>query len=299
MKLTKKIGDANLKSNVELALSRLAENIPRVGERTRKNLIKIFITYSHADSEAKDKLATYLATMKREGLINIWYDNEILPGDTWRDSISKNLAESDILLYLVSDNSLASENCNRELAKALNANIRVVPIILEDCDWPNHQLSDFQVLPDKGKPINVWENENQGWQSIVTGIQKLILQMQTQAASLSGVSQEEALAELEYERGNFLMVLGKIEEAIKAYSDVIELNPSYSEAYNNRGVVYANKGEYNLAIKDFNTALQLNPNDFFAYNNRGNVYNDMDKVNEAIADFNTAIKPQTRLCRCL
>ncbi len=289
LKLTKKIGDANLKSNVELALSRLTENTHRVGERTRKNLIKVFITYSHADREAKDKLATYLATMKREGLINIWHDNEILPGDTWRDSISKNLAEADILLYLVSDNSLASENCNRELAEALNTNVRVIPIILESCDWQNHQLSDFQVLPDKGKPINVWENEDEGWQSTFAGIREVIHQMQAQVTSPSDIPQEEILAELEFNRGNFLMGLRKIEEAIKAYSDVIELNPYYSAAYNNRGVVYVDIGEYNRAINDFNTAIELNSNDFFAYNNRGNTYSDIGKFDKAIEDFNTAI----------
>ena len=100
--------------------------------------------------------------MKRGGLINIWHDNEILPGDTLRDSISKNLGESDILLYLVSDNSLASENCNRELAEALNANVKVIPIILERCDWLDHQLSDFQVLPEKGRPIEAWQDEDEG-----------------------------------------------------------------------------------------------------------------------------------------
>ena len=289
LKLTKKIGDANLKSNVELALLRLAENTHRVGERRRKNLIKIFITYSHADREAKNKLATYLATMKREGLINIWHDNEILPGDTWRDSIFKNLSESDILLYLVSGNSLASENCNRELAEALNANIRVIPIILESCDWLDHQLSDFQVLPDKGRPINLWENESEGWQSTVAGIREVIHQIQTQVASPSNTSQEEVLAELECERGYFLMLLGKIESAIKSYSDAIELNPRYSAAYNNRGVVYVDIGEYNRAIKDFNTAIELNPNDFFAYNNRGNTYSNIGNINNAIKDFNKAI----------
>lgn len=290
LKLAKKTGDVNLKSNVELALSRLTENTHRAGERTKKNLTQIFITYAHTDIEVKDKLVTYLTIMKREGLINIWHDNEILPGDTWRDSISNSLAETDILLYLVSNDSLASENCNRELAEALSANIRVVPIILEDCDWSNHQLSGFQVLPDHGKPINAWENENEGWQNTVAGIREVIHQIQTQAASSDDVSQEEILAELEYERGNFLVLLGKVESAIKAYSDAIELNPHRSAAYNNRGVAYVDLGEYNLAIKDFNTAIELNPNNFFAYNNRGNTYSKIDNINNAIKDFNIAIK---------
>lgn len=290
LKLAKRYDDANLKSNVELALSLLTESTFRVQEKTKNNSIRLFITYSHKDIRAKEQLVTYLAVMKREGLINIWHDNEILPGDTWRDSISKNLAESDILLYLVSDNSLASKNCNRELAEALNANVRVIPIILERCDWLEHQLSDFQVLPDKGRPINLWENESEGWQSTVTGIRKVIHQIQTQAASSSDVSQEEILAELEYERGNFLVLLGKVEAAIKAYSDAIELNSHYSVAYTNRGVLYGYKGEYDLAIKDFNIAIKLNPNNFFAYNNRGNAYDKIEGSDRAIEDFNVAIK---------
>ncbi|MYA71879.1 tetratricopeptide repeat protein [Candidatus Poribacteria bacterium] len=289
LKLAKKIDDANLKSNVELALSRLAENAYRDRKGSKGNSIKLFITYTRQDEKAKDKLITYLDVMKSERLINIWYDNEILPGDRWRDSISKNLAQVDILLYLVSANSLASENCNRELAEALNTNIRVVPIILEHCDWLDHYLSDFQVLPRTGKPIDAWQDEDEGWQSTIAGIREVIHQIQTQAASPSDISQKEVLADLKYQHGNFLMVLRKIEEAIKAYSDVIELNPHYSAAYNNRGVVYTNKGEYDLAIRDFNIAIDLNPNDSFAYNNRGNAYNDISKVDKAIKDFNTAI----------
>ncbi len=129
--------------------------------------LKIFITYAHKNSEAKDELITSLAVLKQNGLIDVWHDNEILPGDKWRDEIFNNLADSDILLYLTCRYSLASENCNKELTAALNPNIRVIPIILEHCDWLNHQLSDFQALPDKGKPINEWQPESKGWLNVL------------------------------------------------------------------------------------------------------------------------------------
>ena len=55
--------------------------------------LKVFITYAHCkNSEAKDKLITYLAVLKQNGLIDVWHDNEILPGDKWRDAIFNNLA---------------------------------------------------------------------------------------------------------------------------------------------------------------------------------------------------------------
>ena len=136
--------------------------------------LKIFITYAHKNSEAKDELITSLDVLGQNGLIDVWHDNEILPGDRWRDAIFNNLADSDILLYLTCRYSLASENCNKELTAALNPNIRVIPIILEHCDWQNHQLSDFQALPDKGKPINEWQPDSKGWLNVVEGIRKLL-----------------------------------------------------------------------------------------------------------------------------
>ena len=81
--------------------------------------LKIFITYARKDKAAKNELKTCLAVMEQQDEITIWHDNEILPGDTWREAIFNNLAESDILLYLVSADSLASENCNKELSEAI------------------------------------------------------------------------------------------------------------------------------------------------------------------------------------
>ena len=195
--------------------------------------LKVFVTYSHKDTAAKDKLITLLAELERENLINVWHDNEITVGDKWRDTILKNLADSDILFYLVSASSLASEICNIELVKSLSGNTRVIPIILEHCDWPNHQLSDFQVLPAKGKPISEWQPESSAWENVLDGIRQVVEAMQVQTDSLSGVLQENIQAEQMFQRGHTLMMLGRIDEAMKAYSDTLKLNPHHVGAYAN------------------------------------------------------------------
>ena len=257
--------------------------------------LKVFITYSHTDSAAKDKLITCLAVMKREGLISIWHDNEMLGGDKWRDAIFNNLADSDILLYLVSAKSLESENCNKELAIALDEKIKVIPIILEACDWENDQLSELQALPDKGKPINdinEWNPESKGWQNVVDGIRKVIKGMQSQTRPSPTITPEEIkfLSDSTVQKGNFLMMLKQIDDALKAYSRAIELSPNNTAAFNNRGVAYHGKGKLDLAVKDYNIAIKLNPDDANAYSNRGNVYREKGEFNRAIDDTNTAIK---------
>ena len=252
--------------------------------------LKVFITYSHKNTAEKDELITRLALLKREGIISIWHDNEILPGDKWRDAIFYNLADSDLLLYLTSAHSLDSENCNKELASALNAEIRVIPIILENCDWLNHQLSDFQALPDKGNPINKWQPESEGWQNVVDGIRNTVDEMHIQAKSSSENVQNRRLAEWVFQQGNFLLMLNQINMAIEAYSRAIELNPSNAKVYYNRGVAYSNTNMLDLAIEDYNTVLKLNPKYAKAYNNRGLAYYDKSQVDTAVKDYNYAIK---------
>ena len=257
--------------------------------------LKVFITYAHKNSEAKDKLITYLAVLRQNGLMDVWHDNEILPGDKWRDAIFNNLADSDILLYLTCPYSLASENCNKELTAALNPNIRVIPIILEHCDWQNHQLSDFQALPEKGKPIcdiNEWQPESKGWMSVVEGIRKIVNEMQSQAKLSPNVTPEEieTLAFLAFHRGNFMMMLNQIDEALKAYSRAIELSPNNAKTYYNRGVAYDMKSDVDHACKDYTKAIQLNPDFANAYTNRGNAYNNKGRLNSAIKDLNKAIQ---------
>ena len=245
--------------------------------------LKGFITYSHKDTEAKDELITRLAVMQQRNELVTWHDAEMIGGDKWREDIFKHLADSDILLYLVSAASLASKNCNKELAEALSSNIRAIPIILEDCDWQNHQLSEFQALPDKGNPINAWSSEDEGWQDVVNGIRKVVEEIQTSV-------QKGSLPEWIFQQGNFLLMLGQTDKAIEAYSHTIELNPNNSATYNNRGVAYNIKSESDLAIADFSKAIEINSDHAEAYYNRGLAYSDKGDYDPAVKDFSKAIE---------
>ena len=249
--------------------------------------LKVFITYSHRDTDTREELRIRLAVMEQQGIIKLWYDNEILPGDEWYKDISNNLSDSDILLYLVSASSLASNNCNKELGEALDSKIRVIPIILESCDWQNHRLSEYEVLPNKGKPINEWTPESTAWQNVVDGIRKIVNKMQAQ---ISGSVQKETLPEWIFQQGNFLIMIGQIGRAIEAYSRVIKLAPNSASAYSNRGVAYDIKGDTDQAIADLNRAIELKPDNAVAYYNHGIVCHGKGDFDLAIKDYTKAIK---------
>ena len=277
--------------------------------------LKIFITYSHKDSDAKDELITCLAGLKRDGLIKIWHDNEILAGDNWRNAIFNSLAESDILLYLASPHSLDSENCNKELAEALKKSMRVIPIILKDCDWKDYnvsvpqsffngdelndfqnspdrttvELSNFLALPDKGLPLNEWVPESKGWQNVVEGIRRVINKMRIQTKPASKTTNNKRIAEWVFQQGNFLFMLKQMDKSIQAYSDAIDLNPDNANVHNNRGAAYGSQREYKKAVEDFTRAITLDPHNASAYNNRGLVLY-KSEIDKAIKDYSKAIE---------
>ena len=273
--------------------------------------LKVFITYSHKNTKAKDQLITRLGFLKREGIIDLWHDNEILPGDKWRDAIFNNLADSDLLLYLTSAYSLESENCNKELAAALTAEKKVIPIILEHCDWKSHKLEnshdlsakglylnesesqilgEIQALPDRGKPLNEWRPRSKGWENVLEGIREVIDKMQSEVAPSSEASEKELRAESMFQHGNILMMLGQLDSAIRAYSRAIDLNPRVASFYNNRGITYERKGEFGFAIQDFDKAIGLDPKLAEAYNNRGTTYCNKGEYDRAIKDYTKAIE---------
>ena len=252
--------------------------------------LKVFITYSHKNTKAKDTLIRCLALLKRDGIIDIWHDNEILSGDKWRDAISRSLTDSDLLFYLVSAASLASERCNKEFVAVLEKDIRAIPIILERCDWLDQQLSNFMVLPDKGIPITEWVPESKGWQNVIDGVRKVVDEMRSTTNPVSSSPEKDLHAESAFQRGNVLLMLGQLDMAIKVYSKSIELKPRVANYYNNRGIAYRKKGEAELAIEDCNKAIQLKLNFADAYINRGIAYRIKGDYNSAIADYTKAIE---------
>ena len=266
------------------------DEITIVEEKVNKQ-VKGFITYSHEDASTKDELRKRLAVMEQQNELVTWDDGQLTPGDgALQEDILKKVTNSNLLLYLVSAASLASKNCNKELAEALKQEIRVIPIILEHCDWLNHQVSGFEVLPNKGKPLSNWGDPSEGWQNVVGGIRKALNEMQSQSIPSSESAQIRRLAQWVFQQGNFLLMLNQINWAIQAYSHSINLNPFFTDAYNNRGAAYGKNSNYDHAIKDFNKVIEFKPDNAQAYNIRGVAYKDKGEYEKAIADHNKAIE---------
>ena len=73
------------------------------------------------------------------------------------------------------------------------------------------------------------------------------------------------------------------------FTDVIEKNPKVTQAYNNRGNEYNNRGEYKLALEDFNEGIRIAPKFKYLYNNRALTWSKLDSADKALADLDMAL----------
>src|SRR5438445_11829981 len=69
----------------------------------------LFISYSHKDEHWKDRLATHLKVLDKDGLLDVWDDRRILGGDNWFREIKEAMEASSIALLLISADFLSSD----------------------------------------------------------------------------------------------------------------------------------------------------------------------------------------------
>ena len=140
--------------------------------------VKLFYSYCHKDSDFKEKIEKTLKLLEDDGLKQ-WSDGHILPGQHIDDTIRQNMKGSDIFAFLISRNFLASEECKKEwsYAKELSKDgkARMITIIIRKCAWKDFDnMKEFLALPQNGKPVTQFNDEDDAWQQIYEGIKNAI-----------------------------------------------------------------------------------------------------------------------------
>ncbi|TDJ30836.1 MAG: TIR domain-containing protein [Gammaproteobacteria bacterium] len=90
----------------------------------------VFVCYAH-----KDEAAVYpeIKWLHEQG-INVWYDEGVEPGTIWRSEIGEAVENAAHVLFYISNNSLTSDHCSREINYALDQSRNILPVYLEEVD---------------------------------------------------------------------------------------------------------------------------------------------------------------------
>jgi len=76
---------------------------------------------------------------------------------------------------------------------------------------------------------------------------------------------------------------------VSNYSKAIKIDPSFAEAFNNRGMAYRISGDNERAVADFSRAIELDPKFSQAIYNRALLFSVTGKEDSAVRDLTTVI----------
>ncbi len=244
---------------------------------------------------------------------DVFFDySGISSGDFERVILGNIKARAHFLVLLTPS---ALERCNdaddwlrREIETALENQRNIVPLLLEGFDFATPGISNqltgalaglqkyngLRIPPDyfdagmdrlRAKFLNV--PLTAVLHPASAPAQQAALEQKAAATAAPAVRESELTAQQWFERG---LSATDPEEKIRSYTEALNLNPEYAEAFRNRGIVRQSLGDHSAALADYGKAILLKPDDFHAYHNRGVIRNKRGDRAGAQEDYNKAIR---------
>ena len=114
------------------------------------------------------------------------------------------------------------------------------------------------------------------------------------ASSQAAIALNPNDAGSQFNYGNVLLGLQRLDEAFTAFGKALALNPALAEAHLNRGSILVARKRFQDAIDCFDAALRINRNYAEAHCNRGHALEEIKRYEEALTscDAALAINPQ-------
>jgi serine/threonine-protein kinase len=125
----------------------------------------VFVCYAHDDNAVVYPEMQWL----RDQGVNVWYDEGISAGTNWRAAIGDHLLNASHVLFYISQHSLTSDHCNREINLALDERKHVVPVYLEDVDL----TSDLKVGLNRVQAIHRLEIDEKEYRDKLSAAMEL------------------------------------------------------------------------------------------------------------------------------
>ncbi|RDD44899.1 Stress-induced-phosphoprotein 1 [Trichoplax sp. H2] len=91
-------------------------------------------------------------------------------------------------------------------------------------------------------------------------------------------------------KGNLALQEKNFQEAIKCYTEAIQLNPNNHIFYSNRSAAYASLGQYEKALDDANKTVQLKPDWPKGYSRVGAALTFLKRYEEAVTTYQDGLK---------
>ncbi len=258
--------------------------------------IKMFIAYSGEDRSYLEAFKRHIVVLTKgtDPVFTIWSDQDMTPGEEWDIMIKQQIESAEFIVLLVSAHSL---NSNYFDVSMRSMQAVVVPIIMSPCLWTETFLKDMQVLPDSGKPISTYTNQDIAWAEVVRRLkeraddfnrQRHELDTRIADAKKFQNSGDAALKNKNYEAAN-----AAYQQALNLFTDLKD-DTGRANAHNALGKLYVATNDLENALQHFKSAstlylgLNFNPAYAYALMDMGSVQRKLGRLEEAQQSYEEA-----------
>lgn len=243
--------------------------------------VTIFFCYAREDEHLRKELEKQLKVLKRQQLIDMWYDREIDAGTEWKKEIDQHLNTAQIILLLISPDFMDSDYCygiemQRAMALHEQGKAQVIPILLRPVHWQGAPFAKLQLLPDGTRYIvdPSWHSLDEAFFTVAGAIREKVIALHIQQTKILGDKYTQA---------------GQHKEALTAYEEALFLDSYNTDLINLKGIALCNLGRYQEALNVFDKLIAIAPEDVRFCNNRGVTLVHLSRNIAALSAFNEAI----------
>lgn len=140
---------------------------------------RVFIGSAQADAAHVDTLKKHLKLYERQGLIQIWEESMLIPGEIRNSKIEQELHAAEIILLLFSADLLAEDfiwgaEMTKILEKVKRKEVQLIPILLRPSSFADTPFAAYAAVPEREKPISNFSNKDEAWTIVVEQIKRSI-----------------------------------------------------------------------------------------------------------------------------
>ena len=279
--------------------------------------IRIAYCYAPDDELLQNKLEKHLSTLKRLYHITNWSRNKIFAGQDRKKETIRNLDLANVILLLVSADFINSDYCysvemNKTLERHEAGKSHVLPIILRPTDWEKLPFGKLSVLPNGGKPITLWDNQDEALQNVAIAVRIIIetlfatrVEQEIQKVYLARCEQtlyedrKPIIGGTDPETTNAHWQLSyaleefeekRVEEILLDCNQAIRDDPENPLFYQLKGDLYLHRKSYEKAFDSFNQAISIKPAHAINYIGKGRSLLGMKEYTKALNEFERAIQ---------
>lgn len=143
--------------------------------------IRLFLSYAPEDEQFCHQMERHLGALRRQGVIESWHIGKVQAGQMRSAEVQQALDAADVAVVLVSSDLVGADapfaELQRALARHAAGEARVITVRLRPVDLVGTPLEHLHALPEGGKPVTRWENQDEAFVSVASGIRRVVLGM--------------------------------------------------------------------------------------------------------------------------